>query len=309
MNLLAVNFHYFREEIYPSGIYPTSEAALRQQIDALAKEYEFVDQATIIEYLDGDRPILSGKKCCLITWDDGLKEQMQAFDLLQELGVPAVFYIPTRAVITHQVLDVHKLHLVRSQKSDAHLYQSLVEKFSIDKYVFDEVALANQYRYDNTLARKVKYFLNFMLNAKEKAALIQSWFLELVPSEEGFAQSFYMDAADIRKLATVNAIGAHGHSHIPLAPLSTAAAQEEIEVSVSLLSEMIDLPILSFSYPFGGKTAVSEKLLPCFANTNIRFALTMWRGENRLHDPMFEPFLLHRVDTNDAPGGKKNTLN
>lgn len=309
MKLLVVNFHYFREKRYSSGIYPISRAALSKQVDALSKDYLFVDQASIIDYLNGRQSKLGGEKCCLLTWDDGLKEQMQAFEFLQELGVPALFYIPTQPIVTHRVLDVHQLHLIRSRQSDEALYQSLVERFGIDTYAFDEQALANQYRYDNDLARKVKFFLNFVLSAEERASLIQQWFLELVPDEEAFAKSFYMDQADIRVLADANALGAHGHSHIPLAPLSQQAAQAEIETSILLLSEMTNQTIQSFSYPYGGKTAVSEQLLPCFEHTSIQFALTMWRGENDLDANDREPLLLQRVDTNDAPGGKNYVLN
>jgi hypothetical protein len=91
MNLLAVNFHYFREEKYQGGIYPVSKIELKKQIDEIAKSYRFIAQNEVIDLLKNKQQ--SNKNYCVITIDDGLKEQMQAFDFLNEMGVPRRPYL------------------------------------------------------------------------------------------------------------------------------------------------------------------------------------------------------------------------
>ena len=161
MNLLAVNFHYFREEKYQGGIYPVSKIELKKQIDEIAKSYRFIAQNEVIDLLKNKQQ--SNKNYCVITIDDGLKEQMQAFDFLNEMGVPSILYVPTYPLQHKKVLDVHKLHYVRTKMNDNDLYDLLNEEYQIDQIKFDDAALANQYRYDSVLSRKVKYFLNFSL--------------------------------------------------------------------------------------------------------------------------------------------------
>lgn len=302
MKILAVNFHYFREEIYHAGIYPVSRAALSKQVDALAKEYTFISQEQLIGLLKNEIP--DEKNYCVITIDDGLKEQMQAFDYLQSLGIPSILYVPSYPIQAKKVLDVHKLHYIRTHMKDQDLYDLLNQQFNIDAIQFDEASLANQYRYDEPLSRKVKYFMNFLLTHEEKQEAIDLLFAQLVTNETSFAENLYMNEADIRTLAQAGALGSHGHRHLPLATLSAAEAKADIDLSLEYLESIGEKPIRSFSYPYGGKDAVNESLIKHFEVTQVEFAFTMWRG---LNSDLHQPYLLHRIDTNDAPGGKNNS--
>lgn len=304
MKLLAVNFHYFREETYASGIYPVSKASLIRQIDALAKEYQFVSQPDMLRLMQQDKP--DDKAYCVITIDDGLKEQMDAYCVLKQQGVPSILYVPSYPIQAQRVLDVHKLHYVRTQMKDADLYELLDSHFQLSKHAFDDAALANQYRYDEPLSRKVKYFLNFVLTNEQKQQAIDLLFDALVSDEATFARNLYMSEADIRYLSDENALGSHGHRHLPLATLTAQEAREDIQTSLHYFEQLIGKPIPSFSYPYGGKDAVNEQLPTLFENTSVQFAFTMWRGINE-EEIKQTPYLLRRIDTNDAPGGKNNS--
>ena len=96
-------------------------------------------------------------------------------------------------------------------------------------------------------------------------------------------------------------LGSHGHAHIPLA--QSENSKNDILTSINFLEQLTQKPILSFSYPYGSTAAVNASTTEHFIDTNVVFALTMWRGNNDLDKP-FNPLLLNRVDTNDAPGGK-----
>lgn len=304
MKLLAVNFHYFREETYSGGIYPVSKAKLNSQINELAKYYTFISQDELAAIISNKS--YSNQNYCVLTIDDGLKEQMEAFNFLREKGIPSILYVPTNPIKNKQVLNVHKLHYVRSKMTDEDLFDILDEKYVISKVNFDDAALANQYRYDGEISRKVKFFLNFILSEERKEEAINYFFSSLVSDEEAFATQLYMSQDNLKTLAHYGALGSHGAAHIPLATKSLKEARTDVDSSLNYLEAITGKPVVSFSYPYGGKNAVNTDLGSVFSNTSIQFAFTMWRGVNSKEN-LVSPLFLQRVDTNDAPGGKNNS--
>lgn len=296
MNLLAVNFHYFREERYPSGIYPTSRATLEKQIDALSKQYRFVSQDEIAGWVRAQ--VFPSGSYCVLTMDDGLQEQMAAFDFLTAKGIPAICYVPTDPIRHQKVLPTHQLHWVRSQLDDREVFDFLQQNTGIAAYPFDEQTLENQYRYDGPLARRVKYYLNFALPEPQKTQLVQQLFDALVSDETAFARALYLSEQEIRQLADKGALGSHGSAHLPLATLPPEAAEKDIADSVAWLEALGGRPVVSFSYPFGGETAVSRSLGPLLEKAGIQFAFTMKRGVNTVAE-LGAPLFLMRVDTKD----------
>ncbi len=298
MSLLAVNFHYFRETTYKSGIYPITRAALEQQVDALHRQYKFVSQGEIADWVR-EQVFPSGQHCVL-TMDDGLKEQMAAFEFLSAKGIPAIFYVPTDPIRHQKVLPTHQLHYVRTQLEDCDILDFLKKNTRIETYPFNEQLLENQYRYDDPLARRVKFYLNFVLPDKEKERLIRQLFGSLVADEAAFARELYMDEHDLCRLAEAGALGSHGSAHLPLATLRPEEAERDIMSSVEYLESVGGKPIVSFSYPFGGEAAVSRSLGPMLQRAGIQFAFTMKRGFNQ-EEEFSDPLFLLRMDTKDVP--------
>lgn len=309
MDLLAVNFHYFRENSYPSGIYPISRKALMSQIEVLAKEYTFISPNELLSYIGNDS--FPEGKYCLLTFDDGLKEQMEAFFLLEKFGIPAIFFVPTQPIEEGHVLEVHQLHHIRANRDDRFLFEMLEKAFGISNWKFDAEALATQYRYDHELGRKVKYFLNFELDETKRRAFINQIFNELVYDAPAFARQLYMDKDDLKLLANAGALGSHGSTHQPLAKIPAEEARRDVEDSLILLEQWTGQKPSSFSYPYGGKTAVSSEAGAILKENGITLAFTMNRGINSDNDLRKNTLFLKRLDTNDAPGGKnhKRSLN
>lgn len=296
MNLLAVNFHYFRESTYKGGIYPTSMATFERQLDGLSRSHRFVSQDDIASWVrGGDVP--DGNHC-VVTVDDGLREQMAMFDVLNRKGIPAIFYAPTDPIRHHKVLSTHQLHFVRTQLSDSDVYDFLVKHSDIAECRFDEEIIANQYRYDGQLARRVKFYLNFVATEALKQALVQQLFDSLVSDEAVFARDLYMGEQDLRRLAAVGALGSHGSAHLPLATLSPEDAERDVAASVAYLESVGGRPIVSFSYPFGGDAAVSRSLAPILERAGLQFAFTMKRGINH-REHLSDALFLRRIDTKD----------
>jgi len=283
MQLLIVNHHYIRNQKYKSGIYPKTLKELEYNIELLHKNgYKFVSQNEILKLRDG--------KYILFTFDDGLKEQMNAFDFLLKKGIPAVFYVSTYPLKEKKVLNVHKLHYIRSKIDDNELLDFI---FNFVKDIHFPENLNELYRYDNLEAKKVKYIFNFILKEDKKNSIIDKLFLELVDEAE-FSKKLYMDDEDIIKLYKYDCLGTHTHRHLPLATLKEKEILYEINESLQYFKKL-GLSIYSISYPYGGKKAVNDNVVNISKNF-FKFGLTMNRGINNEDENLLK---LKRIDVND----------
>ncbi len=295
MPLLAVNHHYFRSSSTGRGIYPTTPKALAGEVEQLRRRWRLGDQADIMQHCHGGGTV---DPVCILTFDDGLKEQMRALALLDSLGVTAMYFVPTAPLLHRMVLDVHKLHMIRSRLSDMELAADLQQRFNFESYEFDDQLLAVQYRYDEPVSRKVKYFLNFVLDPSSRAKWTSLRFVEIFGSERAASEALYLSADDLKVLARGHSLGTHAHAHVPLAGLTVGQMQGEIEQSLDLLERLSGQRPLGISYPFGGKSAVSESVFAMAQSCGLKYGFTMERGVN--FDGGGSPMSLNRIDVNDV---------
>lgn len=301
MNLLIVNYHYYREERYQSGIYPTNKSALLNQVDEISKQgYRFtsVKELTEMNFARGGE---IREKLCLITFDDGLKEQMSAYEVLWSLGIPSHFFVCSFPYTENDFIDVHKIHLLRTKIKDEELYGYLNEASKIEQYEFDFDKLSIQYRYDNLLSRKIKYYLNFVLKNGEKQKVLGEIFDEVFANWKENLSNYYFSREDLLTLDEQHLLGAHGHSHNPLATMTLNEATDDIEKNLGFLESVGCKNVNTFTYPYGGKSAVREDLEETMKSLGIIYAFTMNRD---LNPSKANPLCLNRFDTNDVYGGK-----
>jgi peptidoglycan/xylan/chitin deacetylase (PgdA/CDA1 family) len=303
MKLLIVNFHYIRDKAYAAGIYPRTLRDLSEQIDVLSRYYEFVSPAEVCSMVAA-RDI--GRNCCMLTFDDGLKEQMAAFDLLERKGIPAAFYATTEPIRSHKVADVHKLHYIRANMPDDRLFAYVMSKLDASQVIYPP-NIDSLYRYDGPEGKRLKYLMNFILSAEERSQILAALFNDTVDEGE-YASELYMSEDDLRKIHARGFLGPHGDRHLALATLPQEGIEEDLETCLGYLREICGTaPLHSVSYPFGGPKAVSEAVVDVARNMGFCYGLTMFRGINDAED-FDAPFLLKRVDTNDAPGGKSASM-
>jgi hypothetical protein len=294
MSLLAVNHHYFRTVSPGRGIYPITPDALTAQVERLRSRWRIGGQQDVLKHCAGS----TTDDVCILTFDDGLKEQMDSIALLDSMGASAMYFVPTSPLLRREVLDVHKLHMIRSRLSDAELAVDLQQRFNLNAYGFDEELLAIQYRYDEPISRKVKYFLNFALDPVERIDWTKTRFVELFGHERAASDVLYMNRDDLRILASRHMLGTHAHTHVPLSALSTTEAQYEIEQSMDVLESLSGQCPLGISYPFGGQSAVSDELFAIAEASGLKYGFTMERGINPAGSS--SPLALKRIDTNDV---------
>jgi peptidoglycan/xylan/chitin deacetylase (PgdA/CDA1 family) len=297
MPLLAVNHHYFRDPGTGRGIYPTTPAALREEVGKIRSSgWRIGVEDDILAFLSGKLP--SDDKVTILTFDDGLREQLTAIQILKDLGASAICYVPTGPLAERRVLDVHKLQMIRAHVGDTEIAAELDREFAFGVTSFDDHLLAIQYRYDDNLGRRVKYFLNFMLDDAARQDWMTEYFERLFGDEKAVSESLYMSVGDLRELSAEGMLGSHAHSHVPLATLDSGTIAGELRESFGMLTSLTRREPYGISYPFGGKTAVSAEVFSAAHSCGYSYGFTMERGVNGGAIPGTE-MCLKRIDAND----------
>lgn len=303
IRLIAVNYHYFREHMPKGGIYPINRQQFLDQIEEISKHYKIISQKQLLDIVSGK---IKEGRFCILTFDDGFKEQMGMFEILVQKGLGGIFHVVSDTIEHGAVLDIHKIHHVRSVIEDEQMYSMLERDYSISKFNFDDKLLSEKYKYDDERARKIKYFLSFVMDPYEQKRFIDGIFKDLVPDEREFASRLYMDKEDIKKIARHGMLGTHSSSHHPLASLPRKDMLEDIRHSIRFLNSVTGVKVHSISYPYGVGSAVSDELMAVAKEAGLDLGFTVSRGVNDSVD-LKSSLCLKRINTNEAPGGSLNS--
>lgn len=297
MPLLSVNHHYFRKRCTGRGIYPTSPIALAKEVMAIRQSgWRIGNESDILKFASGE--LRADDKVVIMTFDDGLREQLSALKQLEQLDASAICYVSTSAIVDKVVLEVHKLQMIRAKVDDKEVAKALDTRFDFSHHSFDDELLAIQYRYDNQLARRIKYFLNFVVDEQAKLQWISEYFASLFGDERAVAEKLYMDKSEVEYLSKKCLLGSHAHSHLPLATLPDKDIMKELQAACNILKEIAGTKTVGVSYPFGGKSAVSEIVFSCASLVGHEYGWTMERGINYSADS-YNSMALKRIDVND----------
>lgn len=305
--LVAVNFHYIRPKFdYPyPGIHGISPEQFASQLKLLKQFGAFISAAQLRAAVDGGKSLPS--RGLIVTFDDGLREQYDyAWPILQDLGVPAIFFVNTLPIATGTIAAVHKIHLVRANLAPEDFERSLREKAAERGLALpsdgDPTAATRQYQYDTPAAAQLKFLLNFSLPPAERDQIVAEIFAELFAGREmPISRELYMTPEQIAELGQHQAIGSHGHDHLPLGLLPPEQIESQISLAGHYLADWAGYPPFALSYPYGSREASSPLVAEIARRQGIRFAFTTERAAN---PDLSRPLHLARFDNNDMPGGK-----
>ena len=306
MRILIVNYHYLREKKTGRGIHPISISELLSHLDLIKKRYRFISQSQLLSFLSKPKDALPEEDFCLLTFDDGLKEQLKAFKILKEKKIPAIFFISTMPLIENKACFVHKFHYVMEQISFECLYDNVIRIFpdSIQKFHDSEFlkSASLKYVYDKPNCAMVKLYVNFCLSIENKSLLIDRLFDMLKIDESGFVENLYMDNQDITEIAQERMLGSHCITHNPLGEMSAIKIKTELSNSKSYLSNITGEEIFSVSYPYGDKKAVTQSVLD-ISRDYYDIGITTQGGINQNNDLINKKLSLNRISEAEISKG------
>ena len=241
MYFLAVNFHYiFDEGSFPfPGIYPTPVSRLKNQLTELGRHFEFISGPDLLGAVEDGRSL--PEKSCLITFDDGLRSQFEnGLPLLDEMGIPAMFFVNGLPYATGEGCLVHKIHYCFANL-EHDTFLSLADRFHqrhtgrpLDMEVATESRVSAQYRYDSGERAKLKFVVNHMLDGATREAIVGDIFSQTVEDEVRWCDEWYLTKDQLRELSARNWLGLHGYAHLPLTHDGLCAAADVAHTSETL---------------------------------------------------------------------------
>ncbi|HCQ11999.1 polysaccharide deacetylase family protein [Flavobacterium sp.] len=299
--LNVCNYHYIRENFeskFPS-IFGVTPLFFEKQLKAIRNIGDFITPAQLVD--DGESILNSNDTYYLVSFDDGLKEQIEiAVPILEDLNLQAIFFANSINRNEQKVSVVHKIHLLRSIISSKEMFKKMDFSTKIALSESDKKEAIITYRFDDKESAILKYVLNFKLNFKDQELIIGSIFKEYFDENE-VLDNLYMTEKDLEYLAKKGCLGSHTHSHYPLGLLADENIKFELQYSKKYLEELASTNIKLVSYPYGTPETATETVAEIACDLGYKFGFTTTKGTN---SNTSNRLLLNRFDCNDLIGGK-----
>ncbi len=275
------------------------------QLDVLGSEHRFVGREELFEAVSEGR----APDGVLLTFDDGFLEHFECVaPLLCERGLWGIFYVPSAILETPRLLDVHRIHVLLGTLGGRGAMERLTPLVDrsmltdIDVEAFRILTYRQQTNDEETTL--FKRCLNYYISYEHRGRILDQLMADTFGDEAAYARSFYMNAEHLRAMEALGMeVGSHGHQHLVFSKLDEAEQAREIARSFSLLGNVVERPIRTFCYPYGGAhtyTSVTERLL---AEAGSALSFDVAPRDVSDADVAQRPHALPRFDCNQLPHG------
>ena len=306
----AIMYHYVRPAAnqLPFFRYLHVEDFARQ-LDWFAQQYGFVSREGFESALEaGTVP-----RGVVLTFDDGLSDHYEyVLPLLRERELFGIFYVCTAPWDGGKLLDVHRIHLLLGrlggQVALQRLTQLLEHGMLTDAYVkeFREITYSNQ---DNDRATTAfKRTLNYLISYEYRESVLDALFAQEFGDQEVEARKFYLRPEQIREMDDAGMVmGSHGANHYVFSKLPVERQRDEISRSFSALSRILGRPVMTFSYPYGGRHTFTAETMLLLDEAGSRFSFDVDPRDISGSDLRQSPQSLPRYDCNLFPYGRASS--
>jgi peptidoglycan/xylan/chitin deacetylase (PgdA/CDA1 family) len=301
--LLLVNYHYVRDphaHPYP-GIHPISPDAFAQQVKRLAEQFHIATPEEVETFVLQGREL--PRDSVLLTFDDGLVDHAEtARQILDPMGVKAVFFVCSRPLTEHRAVPVHKIHWLRAimepDRFRAELLACLPEEWRGRRLSDEEEKAARStYIYDRPQDADIKYLLNFLLPEEAVDAATSAMLNRTDVSEAEFCRRTYMVGETLRALeAAGHRVEAHTHDHQPVTRLG-AKEEELMGLHIRALQHILGRKPRWISFPFGRDWALPADPATFCRRHGFVIGVTL---KGKWVTPQHTPYALERINTNEV---------
>ena len=290
--LLVVTYHRIGrdpESPYYDPVDSASAEAFRRQLRDLRDHFRIVGLHDLLDLAARDLPL--AEPTALITFDDGYRDNYErALPILRELGVPAVFFIPTSFFEEPRLPWWDHAAFVLKRTARTRIELAHPEPLTI------EVAPSAR---DAAIAEVIGLYLTgrivdeptFRRHLEERA--------DVSVDEAALGRALFMSWDQVRALADAgHAIGSHSHDHRRLAGLSDDEQRRDLAESKRLLEARLGRPIEALAYPFGWAGTYAESTKQTARSLGYRLAFASAEALNRPGE--FDPFEIRRLSVGYA---------
>ncbi|WP_165071165.1 polysaccharide deacetylase family protein [Paludisphaera rhizosphaerae] len=269
---------------YYDNVVSATPEGFRAQMAMVRDRFRVVGPEDLIDDHDDERPR------AVVTFDDGYRDNFDAaLPILDELGVPATFFIPTDHLERPRLpwWD-HLAYIVKSSKLD---------RFEVERAPGDPRPIVVE-RADGDRSAAVMTLIRPVLTGEvaDRDAFLQR--LEAAARVDvdspALGRELFMTWEHLRKLVDAgHTIGSHAHGHVALGSLDDRSARRELALSRTILEAAVKRPVRTVAYPYGWPGAVSDRTFRLASDVGYRIGFTSFEGIVR---PGFDPLAVPRLN-------------
>jgi len=266
------------------------------QMRYLKKNYNIISLDKLVSYLK-QRRIPS--KSVVITFDDGYVDNyLYARPILEELEIPATFFIVTSYVNTNRLFWWDSFSRIFHPERKLPALALKINKINFT------------YKLSNPYKRKQAFgYIYGLLKYSSPQVIERSIaYLEQWAKLDEVEDSLYraMNEEELKKMAKSRLfrMGAHTHQHSQLSQQTAALQSREIKKSKQGLEKIIQAPVSLFSYPYGSKKDYNTQTVRILKESGFAAACSAFAG---IIECKCNPYELPRcsVENWDLPWFKK----
>lgn len=280
---------------YNRNLFSCTAGQFRDHVALFKDRFDIVNVDRLASFAEhgysGRRPL------ALITFDDGyLDNYLLAYPVLRDMGVPAVFFVPTDFVGSQRLLWNDEIAwMLRNTRRPTIRVPAAVTEFS----------LADGQR-ETSIREILRHVRGCPVPIAEQVDRIREACGGASPPAEGDRPRF-MDWTQLREMSAGGMdIGSHTRSHTPLARLSPDRQREELAGSRAALESELRTPVRSVAYPVGDGSAYTAQSCEIARDVGYRLGFNFVRRTNRF--PLANPWDIGRlaVDSDITAFGVKS---
>ena len=243
-SLVIFNYHRIRKNAddihdFDDGVFGPTAEEFRAHLEWLKLNTDIISENELIDHVRDQKPL--SRSSVMITFDDGYRDNADiALPILQELEIPATFFISTEAIETRELGWWDKIaYLLKNCKKDQITLRDRIFDLRLER----ELAIKELQEWMRTQSSdRTQNLMNELSHACNVAL-------------PGINQcsSELMTWDQIRKVQAAGmTIGSHTHTHRVLSTLTLSEQYEEFRISKKILEDKLGQSIRSVAYPVGG---------------------------------------------------------
>lgn len=300
-SFFAVMYHYVRPR-NESKLRYFSKSDFEDQLDYFQSKFGFVTREDWIEFrLKGKIP-----RGALLTFDDGLRDHfVTVMPELTRRDIFALFFVNTNPLLG-KPLSVHLVHWLLANVSIDDIFASLIPRLKsleISTRLNKQLNRIYEFQDYNTDEKRLKRLINWALKPQQSSEIVEELFCKF--SDVGiseFVTNWYLNENEIRQLSQYGfEIGSHTCSHSLLSNLDNNQCEYEILESRQILSEVLNSPVNSFCFPFGGPKSYRSNSISTLAKSGYAEAFSVGPSTITSETKLSNQFSLPRFDCIELP--------
>lgn len=264
----------------------------RNQLKALSKKYNIVGTE---EFLT-----TNSENKILLTFDDGLKCHYETVaPILDEMNLPAIFFVSSGPTIYREMLLVHQLQiLVSESKNNKAIFKNLLD-FSIHHCGSIEDLIQKDknlhiHRYESSEYNFIKKSFQIFIDKNIAMNHLKETFEQYFPSEKSLFEDMYVNIDECKEMISHGFdIGGHSRSHRWMQYLDKNEIHSEINSDI-IFFDKLNFSNRYYCYPYG---SYSDLCIDAIKDAGFEYAFTIESGN---FEPLnHDPFRINRFDVNE----------